>query len=128
MKEKEYFLINTRDELRQFASDNILYVLADANYSKIVLTNNTNYEVTGKLKDVTMMMDEQLPKTAKNFARVGRSLIINLTYLHYIWPAQGKLELLDRNMDKISLKAGEDALKILKKNVVEKRQNEKNEK
>lgn len=91
----------------------ILYVIADGNYSVVYLSTVASFHLSMQLGDVLQKMQLQLPLTCDDFVRMGRSLIINLTYLHYICPAQGKLELLNRNQDKVVLKASEESLRRL---------------
>lgn len=122
MKEKEYFVIVTRDEYRRIASDDILYIQADANYSKIFLTNgSTKFQITGQLGHVAGWIDERLPNSSKNFVKVGRSLIINMEYIYHIYPNLHILRLLDKNLNVIELKAAEEALNRLKNNIIEKK-------
>lgn len=111
MKEKLFF--RYRNEAQLIDPSSILYVIADGNYSVFHLSTGAFFHLSMRLGDVLQMMQLQLPLTCDDFIRVGRSLIINLTYLHYIWSAQGKLELLDRNQDKVVLRASEESLKRL---------------
>lgn len=111
MKEKLFF--RNHNKARLIDPNSILYVSADGNYSVFHLSTGISFSLSARLCDVLQMMQIQLPLTCDDFVRVGRSLIINLTYLHYIWPAQGKLELLNRNQDKVFLRASEESLKRL---------------
>ena len=111
MKEKLFF--RNRNEARLIDPSSILYVIADGNYSVFHLSTGVFFCLSVRLCDVLQKIQLQLPLSCDGFVRIGRSLIINLTYLHYIWPVQGKLELLDKNQDKVVLKASEESLKRL---------------
>lgn len=111
MKEKLFF--RNRDEARLVDPSTILYVIADGHYSVFHLSTGISFYLYVQLGDVLKKMQLQLHLTCEDFVRVGRSLIINLTYLHYILPAQGKLELLDKNLDKVVLDASEKSLREL---------------
>lgn len=122
MKEKEYFVITTRDEFRRIASEDILYVKADGNYSIFYLANvATHFQITGQLGHVAGWIEERLPNSSKNFVKVGRSLIINMVYIYHIYPNLHILRLLDKNLNVIELRAGEEALNTLKNNIIEKK-------
>lgn len=110
---KEHLIIRNSIELRCIASDMIFYVEADGSFSKLYLTNGDFIHVTQHLGIVAMSMGRQLPHTGKDFVRVGRNLIINLSYLYYINLKEQYLELLDGNLDRKRLKASITALKDL---------------
>lgn len=63
------------------ATDEIVYVRADGNYSDLVLTN-------GKIRKLTFQIhffDEIFHQLRRNmFVRVGRSLIVNKRYIYVI--------------------------------------------
>ena len=63
------------------ATDEIVYVRADGNYSDLVLTN-------GKIRKLTFQIhffDEIFQQLRRNmFVRVGRSLIVNKRYIYVI--------------------------------------------
>lgn len=111
MKEKLFF--RNSNEARFIDPSLILYVIAYGRYSVFHLSTSVSFCLPMQLGKVSEIIARQLPHTCNDFARVGRSLIINLTYLHNILLLQGKLELLDRNLDKVVLNASEASLKEL---------------
>ena len=77
----EWLRISTSTELVRVATDEIVYVRADGNYSDLVLTNGKSRKMTFQLH----FFDEVFQQLQnKMFARVGRSLIVNKRYIHVI--------------------------------------------
>jgi DNA-binding LytR/AlgR family response regulator len=77
----EWLRISTSTELVRVATDEIVYVRADGNYSDLVLTNGKSRKITFQLH----FFDEVFQQLQNNmFTRVGRSLIVNRRYIHVI--------------------------------------------
>jgi DNA-binding LytR/AlgR family response regulator len=77
----EWLRISTSTELVRVATDEIVYVRADGNYSDLILTNGKSRKMTFKLH----YFDEVFQQLQNNmFVRVGRSLIVNKRYIHVI--------------------------------------------
>ena len=77
----EWLRISTSTELVRVATDEIVFVRADGNYSDLVLTNGKSRKMTFQLH----FFDEVFQQLQNNmFVRVGRSLIINKRYIHVI--------------------------------------------
>lgn len=77
----EWLRISTSTELVRVATDEIVYVRADGNYSDLVLTNGKSRKMTFQLH----FFDEVFQQLQNNmFVRVGRSLIVNKRYIHII--------------------------------------------
>ena len=77
----EWLRISTSTEMVRVATDEIVYVRADGNYSDLVLTNGKSRKMTFQLH----FFDEVFQQLQNNmFARVGRSLIVNKRYIHVI--------------------------------------------
>ncbi len=77
----EWLRISTSTEMVRVATDEIVYVRADGNYSDLMLTN-------GKYRKMTFQIhffDEIFQQLHQNmFVRVGRSLIVNKRYIYVI--------------------------------------------
>jgi DNA-binding LytR/AlgR family response regulator len=77
----EWLRISTSTEFVRVATEEIVFVRADGNYSDLMLTN-------GKCRKMTFQIhyfDEIFQRLRKNmFVRVGRSLIVNKRYIHVI--------------------------------------------
>lgn len=77
----EWLRISTSTELVRVATDEIVFVRADGNYSDLVLTNGKSRNMTFQLH----FFDEVFQQLKNNmFVRVGRSLIVNKRYIHVI--------------------------------------------
>ena len=77
----EWLRISTSTELVRVATDEIVYVRADGNYSDLVLTNGKSRKMTFQLH----FFDGIFQQLQNNmFVRVGRSLIVNKRYIHVI--------------------------------------------
>ena len=77
----EWLRISTSTELVRVATDEIVYVRADGNYSDLVLTNGKSRKMTFQLH----FFDEVFQQLQNNvFTKVGRSLIVNKRYIHVI--------------------------------------------
>ncbi|MBO5615172.1 MAG: LytTR family transcriptional regulator DNA-binding domain-containing protein [Prevotella sp.] len=77
----EWLRISTSNELVRVATDEIVYVRADGNYSDLMLTNGRSRKMTFQLH----FFDETFKQLRNNmFVRVGRSLIVNKRYIHVI--------------------------------------------
>ena len=77
----EWLRISTSTELVRVATDEIVYVRADGNYSDLVLTNGQSRKMTFQLH----FFDEVFQQLQNNFfIRVGRSLIVNKRFIYVI--------------------------------------------
>ena len=77
----EWLRISTSTELVRVATDEIVFVRVDGNYSDLVLTNGKSRKMTFQLH----FFDEVFQQLQNNmFVRVGRSLIVNKRYIHVI--------------------------------------------
>ena len=78
---KIYF--NTRDELTAIDSENIAVVQANGNYSKIVTIYRKEIMLTSGITKVEGVL-KSVNDTKSRFVRVGRSLVVNHSYLQKI--------------------------------------------
>ena len=77
----EWLRISTSNELVRVATDDIVYVRADGNYSNLMLTNGMSRTMTLQLHD----FEDAFKRLQNNmFVRVGRSLIVNKRYIYVI--------------------------------------------
>ena len=77
----EWLRISTSTELVRVATEEIVYVRADGNYSDLVLTNGKSRKMTFQIH----FFDEVFQQLRRNmFVRVGRSLIVNKRYIYVI--------------------------------------------
>lgn len=111
---KEYLIISTSVDLVRASADEVVYISADGNYSSIVFLGGENRIVTQQLGQLEQAIARQLPTNGRNFIRIGKSLIINRTYISYIHPSRQQLELSDGRTASYGLTASREALKQLK--------------
>jgi len=110
---KEYLVIGNSKEVFRIATEDILYVLSCGNYSVFYFTYGDTVSMLLSIGKVGESINILCPQTCKNFVRVGRSLIINLSYLLKVDVSGRKLVLLDRNKERKEVKASNASLKEL---------------
>ncbi len=99
---KEFLILSNSIELKHIAADDIRYIVPDedtANYSIIFLPNDKKILVTMQIGKVYDAIQEYLPLNRKNFARVGRSLIVNKTYIFRINLTKQQIILSNKHTD-----------------------------
>lgn len=107
-------VISTSVELIRLNPDNIVFISSDGNYSTLVLTDGESRVLTLQLGQLEKLIENQLGSAGATFIRIGRSLIINRTFVYYINLPQQKLILSDQSRVNHTLNASKEALKTLK--------------
>ena len=111
--------INSRDELFVLDLDKVAYIQASGNYSRIVYIGGTQMMITLGLSKLEGMIKMIVPKDRRSpFVRLGRSLLVNQTYLTHINVLKQRLTLSDnqehsyvRDVPKALLKAYKDLIR-----------------
>ena len=108
----EYLTLTNSNEIIRIASEDIVFIKGDGNYSEIYLPN-------GKSENVTCQLHGLMEKLEKliycPFHRVGKSIIVNKDYIFKVNPGLKKLILANSNLyDDIHITASKEALKELK--------------
>lgn len=111
---RKYLYLNSRDELYRIDFTKIVYFEAEGNYTHFVLCNKLRGTVCMNLSRMQKILSESLKEQASIFARVGKSTIINLTYVYQIGTLRQKLILSDGEKFAFQLNVSKDALKKLK--------------
>ncbi|MBQ9137592.1 MAG: LytTR family transcriptional regulator DNA-binding domain-containing protein [Alistipes sp.] len=111
---KRHLVISTSIELVRIAPDKIVYIASDGNYSTLMQADNEVRMLSHQLGEIARMIDNQLGKDGENFMRLGRSLIINSSYVYYINIPQQKLILSDATSFSHTVSASKEVLKQLK--------------
>lgn len=114
-----YLFLNTKIELLRIDIHNIVYLEADGNYTNIVSINNLKGVVCVNLSQMQSMLSEKLQEEASIFARVGKKYIINLSHIYSINTARQLVILSDGATFEYQLKIGKDALKELRRVLIE---------
>lgn len=111
---KKQLVISTSIDLVRIAPDRIVYISSDGNYSTLIQTDNEVRMLSYQLGHIEKMISSQLGSDGNNFIRIGKSLIINRSYIYYINIAKQKLILSDVTSFNHTVTASKEALKQLK--------------
>ena len=121
MNTHRYIYFNSRDAFFRISLPQIVFFLADGNYTALQLNNGQKLAFTFSLQKMEQYLAGKLNEDAKNFARIGKSFIVNLRYVYQIDIVKQKLHLFDPATQKIfSLEVSKEALKNLRKVYVNK--------
>lgn len=111
---KKQLVISTSIDMLRISPDKIVYILADGNYSTLVQSDNDKFVLSYQLGQIEKLMSTQLGGDGNIFIRIGKSLIINRSYIYYINIPKQKIVLSDTSSFSHSLTASKEALKQLK--------------
>lgn len=121
----EWLRISTTNMLVRVATDEIVFVRADGNYSDLVLTN-------GKTRSMPFQLhyfeNAFLELNTNMFVRVGRSLIVNKRYIYIINLADGTLRFSGQNIkaELSPIRVSREALKALKEQLLQEAERDNN--
>ncbi len=111
---KKHLIISTSIDLVRIAPECIVYILSDGNYSTLVQTDGEARMLSYQLGQIEKMIESQLGVEGNVFIRIGKSLIINRSYIYHINLSRQKLIMSDVNRFNYSLQPSKEALKQLK--------------
>ena len=107
--------INSRDELFVLDLDKVAYIQASGNYSRIVYIGGMQMMITLGLSKLEGMRKMIVPKDRRSpFVRLGRSLLVNQTYLTHINVLKQRLTLSDNQEHSYVLDVPKALLKAYK--------------
>ncbi|WP_278910223.1 hypothetical protein [Leyella stercorea] len=107
--------INNRDEMIILFVDNIAYIMADGNYTKICYIGGLFTVLSLGISKIEAMLSQAYPKgTTSSFIRLGRSVIINQMFLYDINILKQHLVLSDCLKNSVTLKLPKPLLKKYK--------------
>ncbi|MCD7898599.1 MAG: LytTR family transcriptional regulator DNA-binding domain-containing protein [Bacteroides sp.] len=108
-------VISSGNELIRVFPERIVYISSDGNYSTMILHDKTEHLFTMNLSHFQKLIEEQLEEEASIFIRIGKSLIINRSYIYKINISKQLLVLSDIILNgSFMLNASKEALKQLK--------------
>ncbi|MCH5327694.1 MAG: LytTR family transcriptional regulator DNA-binding domain-containing protein [Coprobacter sp.] len=110
----KHLIISTSNDLVRIAPEYIIYIASDGNYSTLVQTDGEMRMLSYQLGQIEKMIALQLDTDGHLFIRIGKSLIINRSYIYYINIAKQKLTLSDTRTFSHTVSASKEALKQLK--------------
>jgi DNA-binding LytR/AlgR family response regulator len=97
------------------APERIAYIVSDGNYSTMMLTDKAEHLFSFNLTAFEKQIEQQLGNAARTFIRLGKSLIINGTYIHHIHVSKQQIILSDTGFsENFTLSASKEALRVLK--------------
>lgn len=111
---KQYLIISTSNDLVRIAPDRIVYISSDGNYSTLIQSDGDIRMLSFQLGQIEKMIASQLGVEGNIFIRIGKSLIINRSYIYYINVPKQKLVLSDVETVNHTVTASREALKQLK--------------
>ena len=111
---KKQLVISTSIDLVCIAPERIVYISSDGNYSTLVQTDNEARMLSYQLGQIEKMISSQLGNEGNIFIRIGKSLIINRSYIYYLNIPKQKLILSDVASFNHTVTASKEALKQLK--------------
>nr|WP_288893718.1 LytTR family DNA-binding domain-containing protein [uncultured Alistipes sp.] len=106
--------MTTSNDLVRIEPDCIIYIASDGNYSTLVQTDGEIRMLSYQLGQIEKMIATQLGAEGNMFIRIGKSLIINRSYIYYINVPKQKLILSDIATVNHTVVASKEALKQLK--------------
>ena len=110
----KYLIIKTRDEFLRIRINDILYLEADRNYTKLLLTEGIQFTFAINIGRIEEMFENQVVESKKMLIRVGKSFIINKNYILQINLPKQKLLLLTPGGKPRELVVSKEPLKWLK--------------
>ena len=108
-----YLTISTSIDLINIPLWEIVFVVADGNYSSITTQGGDTLLSALQLGQIEQMLEQGDGDTL--FARIGKSLIVNISCIRYINIPKLKIVLHDRMAHTYQQQASREALKQLKK-------------
>lgn len=80
----KHIIISKGTELLRIPAESLVFVSSDGNYSNITTEDGRTRLVTLQLGQMEDILQNQLADAESKFLRLGRSLIINTDYIHFI--------------------------------------------
>lgn len=98
-REINILYFNTRDEMLRVDLRKVLYFKADRNYTDVYFVNGVHVTLpTGLMSIEQMLENDKLRGRTMPFVRLGRSLIVNISYILHINVLKQELTLSDMSM------------------------------
>ena len=107
--------ISNANELVRIAAGSLVYISSQGNYSDIYTRDGEKRTVTMQLGIIEELIHRQFHTDGNFFVRIGKSLIVNMGFVHYLNPARKQIVLSDSHTFKFTLEASKEALRELKK-------------
>ena len=116
-KRNNNIYFNTRDELTKVCLDDVMYVTSDGNYIVLKFKSGRTLMLLASLNNFTQL-SESISKV--QFVRIGRSYIVNTSYVSQVNTLRKTITLVDDDMGvTIELIVPKDAIRQLKQILTE---------
>ena len=112
-----YLIIKTRDELLRIRIGQILYLEADRNYTKLLLSSGIQFTFAINIGKIEEILGKQVEGVGKILMRVGKSHIINKNHILQINLPKQRLLLLTEEGKAKEVVISKDPLKVLKESL-----------
>ena len=110
-----YIILTNSNEVVRVSPERIAYISSDGNYSSMVLIDSEKHVFSFNLSSFEKILEQQLGDEPQTLIRLGKRLIINGKYIHYINISKQQITLSDISFPtKFTLKASKEALRNLK--------------
>ena len=113
-KMDRFLIIKTRDEFLRIRISDILYLEADRNYTRLLLSEGIQFTFAINIGRIEEMLENQILDYRAMLIRVGKSYIINKSYILQINLPKQKLLLLTPGGKPRELQVSKEPLKVLK--------------
>ena len=115
-KDISIFYFHTRDEMVRVDLRKVLYFKADRNYTDVYFLNGHHVTLLTSLLNIEKMLeDDKMKGKAITFVRLGRSLIVNVTFIVQINVLKQELSLSDMKTSGVyKVSVPKEVLKSLK--------------
>ena len=113
-------LINKRDEMVIVFLDNLAYMLADGSYTKVVYIGGMQTTLAMGISEMEKIITNTCKKKPSPFIRLGRSLILNQSFLYSINITKHRITLSDTAKNILHLELPKPLLKKHKSLLVQK--------
>lgn len=110
----DFLTITNANELIRIPAESLVYISSEGNYSDIYTRDGSKHTVTVQLGGIESLIERQFLTEGNQFVRIGKSLIVNMGFVHYINPTKRQIVLSDSHTFKFSLNASKEALRLLK--------------
>lgn len=110
----EFLIISTSIDVIRLRYSDILNIVAEGNYSRITINGGGLFMATKQLGQIERLIETQLASNSRNFIRIGKSLIVNRSFINYVNIPKQKIIMYDAHHNKYTLSASQEALKLLK--------------
>ena len=101
-------------ELLRVPPDSVVFVMADGNYSTLMMADGERQTLTLQLGQIERMIAGMLEVADNRFIRIGKSLIVNRDFIAFINPQRQKMVLSDCRTFRHEVSASKEALKAMK--------------